>query len=229
MSWSAALEYKGLGQAASAASVAITLSAAAFAAGDFVVVLWDGEAVTAPTSATITDNSSGGPNTWTQDLFYSPGSTRAVGIWSTTIAHGGASLTFTVTPNTSASQNISVHHYASPGGTVSTESVAHNEVTGAAQTVTCGALTIATGPDLVVAVVDSPNTDISAAGTGFTMRTDITTGHDYHDTEDQLNVTANLTPAFGTSATPWTAGCAAYKYAASGPTNSGGAALMAGM
>ncbi len=218
MAWATVLEAKGVG-GGSAATVAVTLSAVAFAAGDFVVVMWEGESGSIA-SATITDNSSGGPNTWAADLPVAvPGPSKALAIWSTTITHGGASLTFTVTPNISAAQNISVHHYASPGGAVSLESASSNFSTVATVPIVGSPLTIATGPDLVVAFADNPNIDMTTPGTGFTLQTDLTAGADYQSSEDQLNVTSGVTPDFASVTTSaWVMGAAAYQYAAAPPT-----------
>ncbi len=231
MSWAVPLESKGVGGGI-AATVAVTMSAVAFAAGDFVVAMWEAHSGSL-VSAAISDNSAGGPNTWAADLPFTAvsASNQSLAIWSTTITHGGASLTFTVTPNASAAQNISVHHYSSPGGAVSLESASSNSHTATSVPIAGSPLTIATGPDLVVAFADNANTDMTTPGTGFTIRTDLTAGSDYQSSEDKLNVTSGLTPDFASiSDANWVFGAAAYKFTASPtPTSTGGAAMMMGM
>jgi len=217
MAWTANLEVKGIG-GTSAASQALTLTTAP-AAGDFIVLLYEAfHAAGPPTSATITDNKGG--NTWVQDTFGSdPVPNRSVGIWHTTVVNGGAGFQVTVTPNTTAENNLVLHRYASPGGTVSLDSAAHNHAE-TSTAITSGALTVTgSGPDLAVAIAGDGVADLNSAGTGFTLQADITTGStDYFSSEDQLGVTAGLTPNFPFTTSGWICAAAAYKYGSSGPT-----------
>ncbi len=225
MTWTAVLEVKGVG-GTSATSQALTLTTSP-AAGDFIVLLYEAYGATSPpASATVVDSKGG--NTWTQDVFATDGNHRAVGIWHTTVVNGGAGFQVTVTPITACENNLVLHRYASPGGAVSLDSASTNHSVAFAA-ITSGALTVSGGgPDLAVAFAGDPVTNLTSAGTGFTLQADITTGDiDYFSSEDQLGVTAGLTPNFPFTINDWICGAAVYKYNATYPAYP--AAMMMGL
>ncbi len=214
MAWSTVLEAAGVANGAVTASESLALTNPV-STGDLVICLYECEGNPGAASATISDNKGG--NTWHQDLIGTGGSYRLVVIWSTTVVNGGSGFQVTVTPNVSVANNVALHRYANPGGTVTSESSSSNYSATSAP-ITAGSLTIATGPDLVVVEGGAANNDINSAGSGFTLQKDIATGSDYFATEDQIGVSSGLNPAFGITTSTWICGAVAYKFAASGPT-----------
>jgi len=216
MAWSANLEaIAAVG--GMAASRTITLATTP-AAGDFLVLLYEGYASTgAPASATVADNKTG--NTWTQDVYNNTtgDGKRSVGIWHSTLVAGGSSFAVTLTitdgTHTQADINLAVLRYGTPGGTVSLDSANHAGATTQASPLPCGALTISGVSDLVVACVGC-NTSQPSAASGFTREAySNTAAIDYWSTEDQLGVTAGLTPGFTTTGNnSYIGACAAYEY-----------------
>jgi hypothetical protein len=217
MAWSTVLEAAGVANGAVTASQSLALTnpvtGGGIGVGDIVICLYECEWNPGATSATIADNKGG--NTWHQDLIGTDSAYRLVVIWSTTVVTGGSGFQVTVTPNISVANNVALHRYANPGGTVTSESSSSN-YSAASAPITAGSLTIATGPDLVVVVGGAASNDINSAGSGFTLQKDLTTGSDYFSTEDQIGVSSGLNPAFGITTSTWICGAAAYKFAASG-------------
>jgi hypothetical protein len=216
MTWAAPLETKTQGSTGTAASQSCTLATSPVA-GDFLVVLYDsytgsGAAVA---SASIADNKGG--NTWTQDIWFDEnafGSVRSIAIWSTTVVNGGSSFQVTITPNISTKGDVTIHRYGSPGGAVSRES-AHANRAATGTTLTTGSVSIATGPDLVVAIGGS---DFDLSTFTLTQRIHNAGGAGlFYGTEDSLNATSSVNPGFTlVSNGNWICAAAAYSYAAGG-------------